>query len=117
MSRTTFGSYSRARDGCIVTFKMPDGTLEVRRFTTLVSDSSTRKLWREEKDHRQQAIEWADEHGARIQSISTPETILRDLQGTRAPLEPNGNQTHPPEVVNFPERNILAGRSDLFDAP
>lgn len=116
MSRSTFGSYSRARDGCIVTFRMPDDSLEVHRFSTIISDSRVLGI-RKGKDHMQQVIEWADEHEARIVTISTPETILRDLQGTRAPLDPHPNKKHSPDVVLFPERNMLKARGDLFDDP
>lgn len=116
MSRSMFGSYSRARDGCIVTFQMPDDSLEVRHFSTIISDSRRLGITKG-KDHAQQVIEWADEHEARVISISTPETILRDLQGTRAPLDPQSHKKHAADEVRFPERSILKKRLDLFSAP
>jgi hypothetical protein len=116
MSRSMFGSYSRARDGCIVTFRMPDESLEVRHFSTVISDSRRFGITKG-KNHMQEVIEWADEHEALVISISTPETILRDLQGTRAPLDPQSHKKHAADMVQFPERAMLRKRLDLFDAP
>src|SRR5262245_17226607 len=125
MTRTVFGSYGRARDGCIVTFRMPDGSIEVRRFTTVISDSRRHGI-RRGQYHTEQVIEWADEHEAKIISMSTPETILRDLQGTRAILDPHrtgtegrrgGMQANAADHVSFPERYMLRERGDLFERP
>ncbi len=115
MSRSTFGSYSRARDGCIVTFRMPDDSIEVRHFATVISDSRRFGI-RKGMNHTDQVIEWADEHGAKVVTISTPETILRDLQGTQAPLDPQPHKRHVADVVRFPEVHMLRKRVDLFDA-
>jgi hypothetical protein len=116
MSRTHFGGYSRARDGCIVTFRMPDDSLEVRHFATVISDSRRHGVTKGQP-HIDQLIEWADEHEATVVTISTPETILRDLQGFRSPLDAQTHHKNPADVVTFPERNMLKSRGDLFEQP
>ena len=103
MRRNSFGGYSRAKDGCIVTFRMPDGSTQVRHFS--------------DQGYVQQAISWADEHGAKIVCISSPETILRDLQGTREHLEPHSGKKHPPDSIFMPEKAMLRGRMDLYERP
>lgn len=131
MDRGLFGGYSRGAYGCIVTFRMPDDSITVRHFSSIMRslNKSGRQGPREvtrDQGYMQQAIEWADGHQAKVISISTPETILRDLQGTRALLEPKPTgreglygtiQRHMSDVVNFPERSMLKGRADLFELP
>ena len=116
MSRSIFGGYSRARDGCIVTYRMPDGTIEVRHFSTVISDSRLAGI-KKGKPHTEQLVEWADQRDAKIVCISTPETIARDLNGTRASLEPQRDHKHPSDVVFFPERWMVGNRGDLLELP
>jgi hypothetical protein len=115
----SYGGYTRAKDGCIVTFLMPDGSTEVQHFSSVVRERRHTYPRTTIFDRRPMdlVIEWADEHEAKILSISSPDTILRDLQGTRAPLEAKGNQKHPADVVLFPEYSMLGSRGDLFVAP
>lgn len=110
-----FGSYSRAQYGCIVTFLMPDGSTEVKHFSSVLH-AIRRKLIRD-RGYIEQVIDWADEHEAKVTCISTPETILRDLQGTREILEPQRKQKHAADIVSFPERSVLRGRTDLLELP
>jgi hypothetical protein len=131
MHRSKFSGYSRGTDGCIVTFRMPDDSIEVRHFSSIhrtKNRSGKRGLRTLIRDtgYAQQAIAWADEHEAKVICISTPETILRDLQGTRVMLErkPTGHdglygrmQQHPSDVVHYPERAMLKTRLDLFETP
>ena len=75
------------------------------------SDGSAR--WFPGPDCLRDCASWADDHGLRITVISTPATIYRDLQGSRADAaERNGSQ-----VVYVPELRMLAaiGRTDLYD--
>ena len=115
MRRSSFGGYTRAKDGCIVTFRMPDGSLEVRRFSVVITH--IRRRMHRDQGYVQQAIDWADEHEAKIVCISSPETILRDLQGTREQLEPTQGKKHPSDSVFMPEKAMLKGRMDLFEYP
>jgi hypothetical protein len=121
---SSFGSHSRAIDGYIVTFHLAADSIEVRHFTQIVRTDRYKTVEKGESA-AQQAIEWADRHQAKIMTISSPETIARDLMGTRAPLEAKrakdgpagGMQKHPADVVQFPELTMLRGRRDLFEAP
>ena len=117
LSGKAYSGYTRAKDGWIVTFKMPDGTTEVHRFASVVREHDRHKFPRRtvfDRTPRDLTIEWADEHEAKIITISTPDTILRDLQGTRAPLQAKGKQKHPADVVLFPELTMLRERGDLL---
>lgn len=56
---------------------------------------------------------YCDAGGWKVRVISTPTTIYRDLQGTRAnttpPVRPiRGGETQPRDVVQTPERQLLA---------
>lgn len=113
-----FSGETRAQDGCIVTFELDDGSIHVERFRELVFSSrkehQDRKATRVGRPHIEQAATRADELGAKIVSICTPQTILTDLQGTRELLEKRHTQ-----AVLFPEINLLGKikRLDLFSRP
>ena len=130
-SKNTFSGYERAKHGCIVTFRLPDDSIEVKHFSTIIREQNRhakkgpRTTFRDQA-YVAQAVDWADEHDAKVISISTPETILRDLQGMRSALDPQstgreglygGMQKHPEDVVRFPERWMLKKRGDLFETP
>jgi hypothetical protein len=131
MRRKTFwGSETRANDGCIVTFELEDGQILVEQFSQTVFSTQRRG---DRKTHRVgipyvlQAAERADELQARIVSISSPSTVLTDLQGTRARLEAQsspdglkgGMQQGPANLVSYPEVMMLGKikRIDLFKRP
>ena len=131
MSKNTFSGYERAKWGCIVTFRLPDDTIQVRHFSTVIREQNRhgkkgpRTTFRDQP-YVAQAVDWADQHDATIISISTPETIVRDLKGTRATLKAHrtgregrrgGMQLHPEDAVRFPERWMLKKRGDLFETP
>ncbi len=126
MSGGSYGGTTRAVDGCIVTFELPDGSVHVERFNQLVRTKGTgwtREERREGPPYTQQAATRADELGAKIISISTPQTILTDLQGTRVPLDAkrpkDGEMPPPSDTVQFAEGLMLGaiGRIDLFKRP
>ena len=54
-----------------------------------------------------------DRRGVRVQSLSTPQTIFRDLQGSRD--DHHGHLAEGPAFVSLPERSLLGyvGRLDL----
>jgi hypothetical protein len=102
----TLGSWSRDLEGCIATFDR-DGERWVRHFS--------------QRGYVQAAADYADAHEAKIVTLSTPETIWRDLQGTRAPLfQRRGPQTGVEKQivdrVDVPELSMLGkiGRRDLL---
>lgn len=102
----SLGAWSRDQEGCIATFDR-DGERWPKSFT--------------QRGYVQAAADYADAHGAKIVTLSTPETIWRDLQGTRAPLTMRrGLQTGiaKPIVdrVDVPELSMLGkiGRRDLL---
>lgn len=121
-----FGSQTRAQDGCIVTFALQNGETRVEHFTRLVrTRGARRKVSFEGAPTTEQAAARADELGAKIVSISTPETILRDLRGTRAQLTVNrtgrpgsrdGMQQTVGQSIHLPENSMLGkiGRLDLL---
>ncbi len=129
--RNYFGSETRAQDGCIVTFELKNGEILVERFSQLVHTKwrdGTKTALTEGDPYTKQAAVRADELGAKILSISTPQTILTDLQGTRASLEAKptgveglrgGMQLGPANDVPFPEIRMLGkiGRHELFKRP
>ncbi len=127
MSGKQFGGHSRAVAGCIVTFELPDGSTRVEHFNQLVR-TTDKRTWkrtqiREGAASIVQAAERADALGAKIMSVSTPQTILTDLQGTRAPLEAkrprDGTMPTPSSEVHWPEALMLGAieRLDLFKRP
>ena len=65
------------------------------------------------------AIEFADEHELRIRCISTPESILRDLQGSRAREQGETKYLKHDLAFESPELRMLIpfGRTDLLDPP
>ena len=108
MSRAglSLGGWTRDIQGCIATFDR-DGERWSRQFAT--------------RGFIQAAAEYADSEGAKVVTISTPETIWRDLQGTRASLTMRlGPQTgieKPLDArIDIPERTLLGkiGRRDLL---
>lgn len=117
----------RAVYGCIATFELPDGTFRSEHFNQTVDEGevvvvkSRQKRWKRTRtivgsSALQQAVERADRLDAKIASLTTPETILRDLQGTRAELEVRSDQKNPADTIRFPELAMLGkvGRRDLF---
>lgn len=83
--------------GCIVNF----------------SDGDCR--WFPGRDGAREAAEYADRSDLKITTISTPETIYRDLQGPRSTQDP-GASWKKRDAIYFPESNILGliGRRDLL---
>jgi len=72
------------------------------------------------RDH----ADYCDARGLSIRSLSTPETVLRDLQGARIDLTEHGmltwkSETHVATRVDYPEPVMLAkiGRADLWETP
>ncbi len=112
--KSAFGGETRAVDGCITTFELPDGTILTERFRQILHTKTRgggRKTTRSGGGtYLEQAVDRADELGAKILCISTPQTILTDLQGDRSMR----NTENP-----FPEPHMLGrlGRQDLFKAP
>lgn len=69
----------------------------------------------------QAVADFCDAHGFRIVTLSTPTSIYRDLQGTRAPLtvrtgRVTGEEKPLNDRVDVPELNMLGkiGRRDLL---
>ena len=103
----SLGSHSRNVEGCIATFDR-DGWRWSRQFGA-------------EAGYVQAVADYADEQGAKVVSLSTPETIWRDLQGTRAELTPivqrvTRVESQPEDIVRTPEVSMLGriGRLDLL---
>jgi hypothetical protein len=128
--KSYFGSEVRAAAGCIVTFELEDDSVVVEHFNQLIGlrKRGTKSTPRIGTPYIEQAAARADELGAKIITISTPQTILTDLQGTRAPLEAKptgvdglkgGMQQAPTNYVAHPELRMLGriGRTDLFKPP
>ncbi len=129
---TYFGSETRAVDGIIVTFELEDGKIWMEHFWRVPRTKSLR--WRRRKTTYDgapaidQVVERADQLGAKVLCLSTPSTVLTDLQGSRAKLKAQrtgvegskgGMQQAAPNHVGFPEIQMLgkAGRMDLFKRP
>jgi hypothetical protein len=100
------GPWTRNQEGCIATFDR-DGERWPASFT--------------QEGYVRAAADYADAHGARIVTLCTPETIWRDLQGTRAPLTmrrgpQSGIEKPLMDRVDVPELTMLAkiGRRDLL---
>jgi hypothetical protein len=110
-----FGSETKAADGCIVTFRLADGAIQVEHFTQQTTSKGTlhtRVRTKIGASYLEQAVARADELGARIVTISTPTTILRDLGGTRA-QQREGMRS---DELQLPELRMLGqiGRTDLL---
>lgn len=88
---------------------MPDGSVQVKHFCTFIYSTGGR-IARKDTPYIQQAIEWLDEHMAKVISISTPDTILRDLKGTRAVREDRAVN-----MAYVPEPTMLRSRKDLIE--
>lgn len=116
--RSPFGSYTRATDGCIVTFQLENGERIVERFAQILRTTyGYAKVLKKEGDpYLEQAAQRADELGAQIVCISTPDTILRDLKGTRDRLGEVGDTRNRNSGVRLPESSMLGkiGRLDLL---
>ncbi len=116
-----FSGETRAVDGCIVTFELPDGTIHTERFNQLMSRKQkgkwNRTVTRIGDNYLTQVVNRADELDAKVLCISTPQTILTDLQGTRRSMEALTVRSR--EETPFPEIRLLAkvGRGDLFKEP
>ncbi len=113
--KSAFGGETRAVDGCITTYELPDGTIVTERFRQILHTKMKGKVGRKViksggGSYLEQTVARADELGARILCISTPQSILTDLQGDRAMR----NTENP-----FPEPHMLGrlGRQDLFKPP
>ena len=126
-SSDSFGGWTRAMDGCIVTFLLEDGSTRVEHFNQMVNEGETvtiksrQKRWKRTRKvvgepAVEQACARADQLGAKIVTISSPSTILRDLQGTRADLQPRNPRKPITERLQLPEHILLgrAGRIDLL---
>ncbi len=115
--KSAFGGETRAVDGCITTFQLPDGTIVTERFNQVLHTKMKGKAGRKTirsggGTYLEQTVARADELGAKILCISTPQTILTDLQGDRSMKK---QHTESP----FPEPHMLGrlGRTDLFKPP
>ncbi len=113
--KSAFGGETRAVDGCITTFELPDGTIVTERFRQVLHTKMKGKLGRKTirsggGTYLEQTVARADELGAKILCISTPQTILTDMQGDRSMR----NTENP-----CPEPHMLGrlGRQDLFKSP
>lgn len=116
--KTHFGGATRAVDGIIVTYQR--GTDRFSKHfaqeihTTDRNGNSRRSIKTPKETATQQAVEYADAHDAKIVCISSPETILRDLQGTRAELEVRAGKKFRQEGIQLPEVTMLRKRIDLL---
>ncbi len=116
-----FSGETRAVDGCIATFELPDGTTHTERFNQLLSRKQkgkwNRTVTRIGDNYLTQVVNRADELEAKVLCISTPQTILTDLQGTRRSMEAQSVRSM--DETPFPEIRLLAkvGRGELFKAP
>ena len=96
--KTVFGSETRAVDGCIVTFRLSDGSEHTERFVTLLRSAPTVRIgnrghnWKTTRfgpTYIEQAVEWADVHEYPERSMlraleRTPRVRIReDVQTTR----------------------------------
>lgn len=96
----------RFATGMIATLRMSHGALRAQHFTGTGTEA-TRAV-----------AAFCDTHGARIVSLCTPDTIYRDLQGSRAidvwTAQRRRRREH---RVDLPEDRILAaiGRTDLLE--
>jgi hypothetical protein len=68
------------------------------------------------------AAHYCDTHGLRIVCLSTPETVYRDMQGTRAEMDTHlrlriTGSAQPRDIANRPETTMLGGigRLDLLE--
>ena len=119
--QSSFSGETRAVDGCIVTFELPDGTVYTERFNQLMSRKQkskwNRTVTRIGDNYLTQVVKRADELGAKVLCISTPQTILTDLQGTRRSMVTQSVRHR--DETPFPEIRLLGkvGRGDLFKEP
>lgn len=93
---------------------------ERERYGCIVDFSDGRARWFPGTSGLREATEYADANGLRIKTVSTPSTIFRDLQGTRA-KDAHGERGRQGSrlvagVVVFPEQHMLGllGRQDLL---
>lgn len=127
---TPFGSHARAQDGLIVTFELANGDIKVERFAQLIHTKGGYKRVEHFTGDRaiKQAADRADELDAKILSISSPQTILTDLQGSRQHLDvkptgldgqAGGRQRTVASGCPCPELLMLGmiGRTELFKLP
>lgn len=93
------GPDTRRFFGCIATLEC-DGHRYARHFSSL-----------------EEVIAHCDMHGSRIICLSNPDTILRDLGGTRADINyaPNARagSGQPADRVQFPEEKQLGSRKRM----
>lgn len=116
--KTHFGGAMRAVDGVIATLEL-DGKIICKHFAQVIHSKRPQDGPRIDtrsptESSAEQLVEYCDRTGARVVCISSPETILRDLQGTRADLEARPHQKHRQETIQLPEKSMLRGRVDLL---
>jgi uncharacterized ubiquitin-like protein YukD len=119
-----FGGTTKAIDGVIATLEL-DGVRSVRHFYQVLNSESTEKrtatggvIRTVTKDPiespNQQLIDYCDRTGSRIVSISSPETIARDLRGPRVDSGVRPGKKHRQMNVKIPEVHMVEGRLDLL---
>jgi hypothetical protein len=117
-----FGGTTKAVDGVIATFEL-DGERFSRHFyqvlhTKEFTDDCGKRVRTVSKQPiespNRQVIDYCDKTGAKVVCISSPETIMRDLQGSRADLKQRPHQKHRQNSIQLPELNMLAGRNDVL---
>ena len=114
--KSYFGGEMRAADGVIATLEL-DGVRFSKQFAQVIHTKGGYKPVKTKQPvetPNQQVIDYCDRTGAKVVCLSSPETIMRDLQGTRADLEQRANRKHPEEGIRMPERMMLGGRHDLL---
>jgi len=111
-----FGGDVRAEDGVIATLEL-DGRRFSKHFAQVIHSKGDRRRVKTKQpleSPNQQVIDYCDRTGAKVVCLSSPETIMRDLQGTRAEIEIRGNRKQLEDVVRMPEQTMLGGRLDLL---
>jgi hypothetical protein len=118
----SLGSYGRARDGVIVQFVSEAG----ERRTVVAQGHPPPKGWESEESVEsslRRAIAVMKRWDGRwlVEVISTPQTILRDLQGSREAKRSRGQEfglgvMTAADEITFPEASYLGniGRLDLL---
>lgn len=122
--KSPFGGDTRAQDGVIATLELDGERFCIHRSQVIHSHGlyrgiAARAYWRRsvktpKESSVQQIIDYCDKTGAKIVCLSTPDTILRDLQGTRAELEIRPGKKNMSEEIHYPEKAMLGKRLDLL---
>lgn len=84
--------------------------------TVTFSDGTARHFTGSARDALTDAAAHADSRDLRVRTISTPQTIYRDLHGTREQLDTDKDKKHRSTGTNTPEARMLGmiGRKDLL---